>query len=114
MINFKPREPPPFVSSHPLALVSLTMTLKSGKTRPVEWTSVKQIRWTLNNRAYIRHILEPILREHIGAPGYLARSMKITGLGLGLQTYDIGCRLVVDVPVDRLPGDSEYDLHVEG
>lgn len=114
MITLKPREPPPFVSSHPLALVSLTVALKNGQSEPVEWTSVRKIRWTSNNRSYIRHVLEPILKEHIGAPGYLARSMKITGLGLGLKTYDIGCRLVIDVPLDPLSDESEYDLHVEG
>ena len=114
MITLKPHEPPPFVSSHPLALVSLSMTLKNGQSEPVEWTSVRRIRWTMNDRAYVRHVLEPILKEHIGAPGYLAKSTKITGLGLGLTIHDIGCRLVIDVPLNRLPGESEYDLHVEG
>jgi len=114
MIAMKPRNPPPFYSRNPLAMASLNVTLKNGQTVPVEWTSVRRVRWTSNKREYIRHVLEPILKEHIGAPDHLARSMKITGLGLGLQKYDIGCRLVIDVPLNPLPGESEYDLHVEG
>jgi hypothetical protein len=110
MLGLKPPQQN-IVSANPLALATLTMKRKNGQQELVEWTDVKKIRWKLNGREYIRHVLEPILKEHLGAPAWLKGA---TGLGLGLQSYDEGCRLVVDVPLAPLPGESQYDMHVEG
>lgn len=95
---------PAIVSANPLALATLTTRSKERQERLVEWTSVRPVKWKSNGRRYVRHVLEPILEEHVG-------------LQVGwepLTGYDVGCRLVVDVPVERLPGESEYDVHVEG
>jgi len=100
------------MSSHPLALCTLTMK-KTPKSEAVlvEWTDVRVVTWKINGRRYVRHTLEPILKEHLGAPSWM-RSFS-AGLGLGLQPYDVGCRLVIDVPTDPLEGES-FNLHVEG
>jgi len=57
-----------------------------------------------NGRQYVRHVLDPILEEHVG---------RFRGLCIDLLLFDVGCRLIVDVPVERLTGEVEYDLHVE-
>jgi hypothetical protein len=105
------KKEPEITSANPLAVATLTTTLKNGSKKLVEWTSVRHVRWKSNGRLYVRHVLEPILKEHLGGPAWLK---GYTGLGLGLQPYDVDCRLVVDVPVEKLPDESEFDMHVEG
>jgi hypothetical protein len=112
MLNIKPPKPPKVIeSANPLALATLTLRKKNGEQVLVEWTDVRKVRWTSNGRQYIRHVLDPILKEHLGGPGWLKGT---TGLGLGLEPHDKGCRLVIDVPVDPTPTDLTYDMHVEG
>lgn len=113
MLTIKPPRPQPTVeSSNPLALATLTMK-RTPTSEPVlvEWTSVREVTWKRNGRKYIRHVLEPILKEHLGAPAWMKSFSK--GLGLGLEPYDVGHRLVIDVPVDPLLGEG-HDQHVEG
>jgi hypothetical protein len=115
MLTVKKPEPvQSLVSGHPLAMATLTMTMKNGKKELVEWTEVRKVVWKSNDRSYIRHVLKPILAEHIGPPEWLGRTMKITGLGLDLKKYDIGCSLTVDVPLNPLPGEAPCDFHVKG
>lgn len=95
---------PEITSSSPIALATLTSKDNKGNQKLVEWTSVRYVRWTRTGRRYVRHILKPILKKHIG----------LYGLELNLLSHDVGRRLVVDIPVERLPGESEYDMHVEG
>ena len=111
MLRIVKKEPPQITSANPLAVATLTKTLKNGDKKLVEWTSVRHVRWKSNGRLYVRHVLEPILKDHVGAPSWLKGH---TGLGLGLERWDVGCRLVVDVPVEQLPTEEEFDMHVEG
>ena len=85
---------PPIISANPMALATLTC-LQRGKTYLVEWTSVRKVKWTRDGSSHIRHVLDPILPEHIGSS---IRSIE-RGLGLNLKKYDIGCRFVVDVSI---------------
>jgi hypothetical protein len=62
---------------------------------------VSKVKWTRDGSSHIRHVLDPILKEHIGFQ---------KGLTLNLQPYDVGCRLVIDVSVDS----NLIDYHVEG
>lgn len=113
MLAIKPPSTQPSIeSSHPLALATLTLK-KTPTSKPilVEWTSVREVWWRRNGRKYIRHVLEPILKEHLGATAWMKSFSK--GLGLGLESYDVGRRLVIDVPIEPLPGE-QYDLHIEG
>jgi hypothetical protein len=103
MLTVKKPEPA-IVSAHPMALATLTMQ-KNGVPILVEWTSVRKVRWKRSGYEYIRHVLEPILKEHLG--GWKE------GLGLDLREYDVGCRLVVDVAVDPRSNPAS-DMHVEG
>jgi hypothetical protein len=97
---------PIFISANPMALATLTCT-REGKTHLVEWTSVRKVTWKLNGRSYMRHVLDPILKEHLGHQ----MNERNSGLGLDLQAYDVGCRLVFDISVDG--NDTNY-FHVEG
>lgn len=98
---------PAIVSANPLALATLTTRSKERQDRLVEWTSVRRVKWKSNGRRYVRHVLEPILEDHVGL---------LVGTEPRLTRYDVGCRLVVDVSVECQPGNSDpdVDVHVEG